>query len=716
MASLAEMKLCVQRLPQRVWVALAAAVLPLVAWCITGPVLLERRVEIAVRADKDHAGLVGAWSLEWARADGTTIDGMWLDVPKIEPPQPGPATVGPPKVLSPRAEPYSLPGYRFDRVVLRWRGAGMGLYDPGEVTLVDSIGGNRVRTMLRRVSQGGEGSTFRDGLYYADGESATMAWRMPLLTVMQVADVGIMYLALWGAGLAVWVITRRLAGQGFSPIRAAMAVVVAVHLWMAWKAPMLYCPDSMDYVYNANVFSRTHTFAHFLSWRLPGYSMFLWPFLAIEHFNATLGWVQAVMGLVTVWLAGRIVRTYLGPAWAALVILLVGIDPQLLNFERHAMPECLCTLMATLGVWTVTRGRFWGRSADIGRVLAALGLGLLLAGACYVRGNMMVLLGLLPLVMGVTAWLSGHRKSAVVLTLAAWMAGGAFLAPWVLKTKRGYGVYAFVVGSGYTRALSLAEDREMDLNQTNAFTAEEWEKIRVARQNKQMAAHGVLQELRDHVEGPMKDATAGLQPWTQQDARGRLLVAEALARHPTHRARHVGKMWLNQMGLWQVDGGVWQETSYWRLDLTQWVKGINYRVRPEDFRHLVQADVKQLYDRTVDSTAPWNTSAHQDAFRYICQLGDALRPVLGAASILAVLCVAARRRWELVMLGVVFLAHSWALAAMLLTGIDRYQTPLYPLMWGMACFAFAVLAKGFPRAVWTSDGPMADEASVAPRR
>ena len=652
--------------------------LAVAAWAAAGPLLLTRGAVIEASVQGQGA----EWSLVWLAADGSVVNGRWVEV--------GEGAV--------RLEgPVANRG--FECLGLRWSGAGVRVADAPAATLVERVLWWESRTALRP----GEGAAvLREGVWIAEGQEGMVAWRMPALTVAQVLDIALVYGLLLMGAAAVWGLVRvGDGGRWYTPERAALLLVVAVHAWMAVRAPLLYCPDSMDYAVNAKVLLETGSFEHFNAWRLPGYSVFLAPFVAWLHgWNFGLGVAQGVLGVVTAWLAGRCVGSMLSGPWAALAMVVVGLDPVLLAYERTAMPECLTAFMAMLAVWVALRGTFWGGAGMAGGCAAAAGLGLLLGTACYVRGNMQLLVLLLP--VAVAAWNArrGGWARGAVLGGVVLVVGVGCVVPWVVVNAGKYGRAEFVVGSGFTRAQSLVEAGLMDGNQAGVFPRGQAERVDAELKERRLGWERFMGELRGIEGTPVAARTAGMHEWTRLDARAREASAESVARAPAARVKHAFEGAANLLGVWPSDEAGARENAYWSEPLRVWSEpGLNYRVGPEAYGHLRPEVVRGVYDRTVESTAPWTKSDQGGAFQRLWTFGEVARPVWGVLVLVGLVGAVGRRRWALCVVGAAVVAHAAYLSGALHTVIDRYQAPLFPVMgvlavYGLACLAGAAREAG----------------------
>jgi hypothetical protein len=653
-------------------------------WFVRGPFVLSRQVTMDVKAT---AG-TGEWWLEWQNASGAARNGRWLELESME------GTIDTQLTTA-------VPNYQFDSLALRWRHApGVVLTQPAAVTLVERVLWFTVMTELHPLVEQPEGVTLENGAYSSKAPEGGVRWGMPAFTIAQAQDVAVLYVLLIAGFLVVFGAYHLKDGKPwYTPQRAVLLLVIAVHVWFIMRAPLLYCPDSMDYAVNSKLLLRNHTLEHFNAWRLPGYSIFLVPFIGGLHkFSFALGLAQGVLAVITAWLAGRTVRSFLPAPWPALVMLLVGLDPVLLGYARHAMPESLCACLCTLTVFLACRARFWTSEWLPLACLAGAGVGLLIAACCYLRGNMLVLAAGIPAAIAV--WPLAERRvwRGIALLLVIGVVAAGALAPWVIRNHRIYDRYEFVVGGGFTRALSAFEAGLLDLNQTAVFTREHWNTLEQSRAEGKLTQTTVLNDL-GKKETPLGAATQSLHPWTAKDLRAEHAASESLARAPTTRWGYSLRAFLNVSGLWGGELPGFRENFHWNNRLMEWREpGLNHEVEPTAFAHLPHEDAADIYDRTVSGTAEWNKTDQGQVFARLWTLTDLLRPLWAGLCLLGVLCAIGRRQWTLAILGGFAFVHAGALGFHLLTGIDRYQVPLLPMMsvlavYGLACMAGVVPAR-----------------------
>lgn len=669
-----------KRTHARTLLLIALVLLPaaVAAWAAAGPFFLARSVQIEATVQ----GAGARWALEWRRGNGDVINGRWLDVQAGD--EPGAVVLNSP-----------VRNKAFDTLALRWEGAEVRVKDPATATLVERLLWAELRTSLTPVTATvGEGA-LEDGFWVGEEEGGALVWRMPALTIAQVLDIAAAYVLLLALGLIAWLVV--MIGDGrtwYTPQRAALALVVVVHAWLAICAPMLYCPDSMDYAVNAKVLAKTRSFDHFNGWRLPGYSMFLVPFVAGLHkYNLGLGIVQAILGVLTAWLAGRTVGQFLSGAWAALALLVVGLDPVLLAYERMAMPECLTAFLGMLAAWLALRETWWAGPNRLRVCAGAVGLGLLLGAACYVRGNMQLLALALPCAVVAPLFASGAWRRGVVVGGVMLAVAAGCVTPWVMKNAQRHGRAQFVVGSGFTRAQSLVEAGLLDANQSGVFQHDKAAEVVSNLENRTQGWEGFMRELRRTDGTPVAARTSNLESWAQLDARAQEAADESVARNPAARWGHALRATGNLLGVWPADKPGSDENAYWSEPLRRWSEqGLNHRVPPEAYGHLKLTHTRDIYERTLERTEHWIRTDQADAFNRLWTFGEVARPVWAVLMFAGVIGALGRRRWGLLIVGAVVVGHALFLGGVLHTIIDRYQAPLYPIMSVLAVYGLACLA------------------------
>ncbi len=439
------------------WRWLLYSALSVAIWLAIGPVFLSRTVEFTLAAKS--AG--EKWSLEWQDQDGSPINGVWL-----EPESDSTGTLH----LDVK---QAIPNYRFAKLALRWWEApGAELLDPGPPRLTERVLWFHATPELARSEANIDGTKLGHDSFTSSKPDGGAVWLVPQWTPARAIDLAAVCLfILLGAAAVYGVYSLGNLRARYNPEVVAIIVVLVVHVWLALRSPLLFCPDSMDYAVNALRFiEKPVTVLHLNPWRMPGYSIFLIPFLRVAtHYSMLLGCAQGVLAVLTALMASRITRAYLSRPWGALTILLVGLDPVLAVWTRHAMPEVLCAFLATLIGWILVQRDLWARSPLYWSIPAAVGVGILGAALCYVRGNYQVLVALAPFAVGAWAWASGQSRRGLILGFLAFASAAGCLVPAIMYNYREYKRAEFVVGSGYTQANSLLEARALDRNQTGVL-------------------------------------------------------------------------------------------------------------------------------------------------------------------------------------------------------------------------------------------------------
>jgi len=666
--------------------------LPLVAlaWVIRGPFLLERRVEMDVTAR--NAG--EAWSLEWLDRSGGAINGRYLQLP---------ATSGD---LTARVE-SPVSNQRFTTLLLRWRGMpGLEVQDPKNVILTDRVLWWSVRTPLERRHNFLGNVERKDGVNRSTTADGGIAWAIPPFTMAMVADALVLYAIVAAGLLVIWTAYHIKDGRGwYTPERAAFTLVLGVHAWLSVRAPLAYCPDSMDYFVNTKQLIEEGIWNQFNTLRLPGYTLFTAPMLAWTHeFSLALGITQGVLAVLTAFMCGRIVAAFIprresGHPWSALTMLLVGLDPVLITYERLGMPECLTAFLCVLCIYLSVQRRFWAERSLSVAALGSMGLGVLLAAACYVRGNMTLAAAVVPLAAGAWALVGTDRpqwRRAFLITGLTWATVAGGIAPWLAYMHDKYGRVAFVLATGYGRCVNLADTDREDLNQTAVFGRERWENIAARRADGRLNGHQVMSELGLQEGTRLSEHIRGLHNWTAKDDASRVVADETAARNPEVHWAHSLRALCMQFALWPIEP-VWKDNEKWSGPL----RGVparhgNWWTKPENYKHFKRELTQDIYERTHSDDDRWTRSDESEVFAYWWSLAAQARPLWAALVVIGALAAITRRQWVLLIIGTLVLAHASVLAFHVLTGIDRYQAPMYPLMSVLAVYAIACLAGAAP--------------------
>ncbi len=471
----------------------------------------------------------------------------------------------------------------------------------------------------------------------------------------------------------------------------ALAVIVGVRIWMAWWAPPLLTADSFDYIVGGARFFETGDWSVFGGWRVPGYGLFLgifwtaWPAWAVA---AAAG--QAALGVVTAVLCRSMLLRIAPAAWATAAMLLVGLDPELLAFERIMLSEALSAFLLTLIAWIVVRNtapRGWGMT-----VVSAVVIGLCCAALVYVRANFQTMVLLAPAGLLFAVWRTrGDAARAIICAAVAGVVMIGGIAPWLVRNTREYNETKMVVRSEFAKVVFLWNNRDFDMNQTAVHTYADFKRLR-DRRGAGMEVWGYTAELSEQA----RRDTNGEPASVYYDRLCGVLAAESLARRPFDVLQSSGKALATQLGLW-VQGrltgnqanaelaapfrGTWQHTA----------GNILFDASTLSSRWDREL-VGEVINRAAEPIAPLKTSPHAGTFDDLFGGYRFLRPLLAALMIIG--GVIALRRWDRVVVIVVMIAtaNAAALAVLLYCPLERYRIAITPLIAVAAVYALYRLA------------------------
>lgn len=615
----------------------------LLAWAALGPVATTRSI----------ASLPGDTPIEWRGDDGASINGVWvLDTAPLRAPARGIREV---RADRPVQVTERVLGMRGRGTTLDPRGAwtavpaGLGLADALACAVLGAVLGGLLGALACAARRATPGPTPCPTLRPNDAPAMPASSRP----------------APWPALLAVLI--------------AAVA-----HGEWALKSPLIFCPDSMDYAVRALELVQRGDFHTFDALRTPGFSVVLAGLSALHlPLAPALGVLHTLVAAVIAWviadIAGRVLgagRVAGGFALAAGVA--ATLDPVVLLWSRHAMPEMLATGAATLAVWAAFRaGRHWVWWAILSGVLAAV--------AAYTRGNLQVVVALCPIIVLLAVARCcgpGRALAAAALCLASAL---ALLAPWSLRNARTFGVPALAVGSQYARVLSASDAGILDLNQSAAF-----DRAAAARLASTPSPSGF--EVIRLVDRSRLAARGGAShPWIASERRLQIIADESARRWPDRHWRAVLRGALNLAGLWPMSDPGFREHEWWG---SAWRSGdrTNFWNPPEDYGHLTPDLTRRVHDQNVlpinfrISDAAWEALRR---WKWV-QVGLALLSLVACAWLWHA------RRWAEAAIFMLPWVHAIALAVLTGTGIDRYQVPLFPLatlagVFGLWCLLRSVM-------------------------
>jgi hypothetical protein len=503
-------------------------------------------------------------------------------------------------------------------------------------------------------------------------------------------------------------------GVGF----VILLAVVGVRLWMGSWAPILFLPDSVDYAAGGVNWVGGESLDRFRPVRVPGYAIFIgWLYQLPWKLNGMLSLTQGLMGVLTALLAWSISRKLMGRGWAALAFVVVGLNPLLIAWERCAMSETLTTFLITLIVWVVLwRRRFEARRTETtptsapraaevpvrpANELAWMGVsilaGVLLVVGVYVRGNVQVLVPLVPILIVMEASRRIGWRRGAVLGFVCLATSVGLLMPRILANKRDYGVASVMVASSRNQFILAEPNGVMDMNHARAFTFEQWRDmadLRAARKITEWDLHNRVNTSRAPVpvgrRGSPTDETRG--PGVDE-AKGEFVVKESYARRGPERLRVANAAMWNLIGLypWSRLHG-FQENEYWTrplrgIDLTKGSNFFDTQAHAMKYGKGGEAIYTECHRDISGMVRGTNPRVFNEWF-----MGDrALRPLFAGLMLIGLLASLIRREWTMAWIIGAVVLHAGALAALTMAGIDRYGVPFEPLLRVGAVYGLSVL-------------------------
>ena len=512
--------------------------------------------------------------------------------------------------------------------------------------------------------------------------------------VLGVAGLWLMFMVVRSVGQLAVAAARRGSHWGRLLDGAAGAAVIAAHVGMAAWAPFLLTSDSFDYLGDAAVLVETRSFSHWGYYRTPGYSVFAAPFLVLfRDFATALGYAQGVLGILTAYFAYRIARTFLPWPWPALALLLVGLDPVLLTYERYALSECLTTFCVTLAAWLlVWQAACYRTAAPRGGavLLAALIIGIVCGAAAYVRPNLLMLTVLLPLFLVWVCWRGGVRGRVLMQAGLTLVIALACITPWLLRNRSPAGDTALAFGAQANRLGGLWNFDAADINQTAMLSYERWQELR----NEPGAARRSVYEVMPALVGcPVlwrPPTLAEAEQWEQ--AYGQL-AREAVARHPRRTVRAMGIALASQLGLWpKFDHPSAAENEAWS-SLVRGGAGLgptNFPPMPAEHWHA--ARIGTLAERSGRDITYLQRSTTARWFDELFRTWRQARPFIALLFLAGLMLALGARVYPLAAIGLLALGNALALAALVFSPIDRYSAPFLPLVGVVAIYTLSRLA------------------------
>ncbi len=414
------------------------------------PQMLERQIRFDLRLSNANGG----WSLRWVRAADGIENGVWL------------------AAQTPVEVRQALPTYRFDQLALHWDDSPGTSVNLSHARVIEFAYGIPIRERpLKPITSAEFVTTSSDGSLPLSGFTGFGRTAYAGGYAITLLGLGIVFAVVAVTARVRWTNVARRAPW---PV-LAIVLVALVRVWVATWAPFFYSWDSMDYFAKGLEFLRSHSLEQFDAIRPAGYSLWLALCLSLGAApSLTIPAASALLGVATAVLTYLMLRRFVAPPWPVVGLLLVGLDPILLMFERYALTETLTTFLVVLIVWAVTTPFARDATRLSGRVHELCGaafVGLCCAAAIYVRSNLTPLLVLAPLALLLAAlqrpmkrWfrLAGPIVALGVMAL--------FLPPSVLRT-RAAASHEF---TPLKRLESAGELGQLDFNQTALYTHDAW--------------------------------------------------------------------------------------------------------------------------------------------------------------------------------------------------------------------------------------------------
>jgi hypothetical protein len=453
---------------------------------------------------------------------------------------------------------------------------------------------------------------------------------------------------------------RLLATRG--AMFAGLGVIAGVRLWMACWSPVLVLIDSAEYIYAAQSLAEAGGFAEFGPWRAPGLPALLAPLIALHPWPETVFcWLQAGSGVLVAWLVYDLVRRAGGPGWGLAAMLVVGLDPVLMGWERHVMTEAPAAILVTASGWALV-GLIQGGGTPRRAMARAACVGLLAGGAALVRADALVLVVGAPVIVAIGAWRGVGARRALILGLLSALSAGAVLGPWVVRQQARYGTPEVTIGRGAARAIFAWYAGALDANQSTRVPFDTWRRAR-GRPPTGDAVFAFMYELADT---PSPAATFD-ERWLWSDREAGPVADESRSRLAGESAAEACRALASHLGFNRLfDRPSYRNTDYymaplrglalsgggtnWARPVTPWEAG-GGTTRVERIQARTIRDVRGLSRR-------WEPRAF-DAW-YLA--AARARWVFGVVFVLGLASAAGRGGAVPLALGVIWLLHAGALS------------------------------------------------------
>lgn len=503
-----------------------------------------------------------------------------------------------------------------------------------------------------------------------------------------------------------------------------LGVVTLVHVWMAAWAPVIFLADGVDYVVNAQVLWQKlsgplgageswwgHVHAatsHLGAYRMPGVSLVLAGFMALfSQPEPAMVWAQALGGVLISVMCFDVARRFMPRGAALLVMLLVGVDPVGLIWERHIMSEATLSFALVLWMWLLVRLFFAARqeSSHRGSLASwAIVLGLVAGFAPLIRGNALLLLAATPPAIVFTLFGAARPGRWALLALLAGLTSGVVIAPWVAHVNARYGKPTVFIGAGFANFGFTYIAGLIDPNQTRVFDEAEYGRAAALG-----PATGNPYPLAALVNASSRLAAApGRDPWVQQDYRSQVMAAESRARAgPLALRRMIAGFVHHTLRLGPSPSA---PTSYWGSNLFgpgyEGLEDMNWAVSPANHSQIgVFPDVvRKVYERTRRDVSYLKKSPNPPVLRAMYFGFEYVRMALGGLFLIG--GVMALREWNRPLLVVwgVCLVTILAFCYLVFGGEERYVEPLFAPMTLLGVFGLARVMQEIARPPRRSSG------------
>lgn len=644
------------------------------------PALVTRRVEWSL--DLQAAG--PAWEVLYTPADARhPANGYWMD-----PAEHGVSEAGSLfTTLEPMVFTRPLPTRAVRWVSLRWHDQPAGAaYRVNGLSVRTRLFGSVVHTEHMAPPPGGAPwmPAAGDGRADFDVSPVRGVYTLAVFGVAfaaSAAGLGVLGLLMVAAGW--WDrLLERLPVLPLTPRRtrvltiASVALVVGVPAYLAWWSPVTLFSDSTAYIWLAKLLWETRDISHFDGWRMPGYAVFIAPWVAKSvDYPFWVGVSQGVLGVLGALAAFDIVRRRgLRAPWPQVAMLMVALNPMMMVWQRVMLSECLGAFFVMAGAWgfTVLEPRLRRDDPASRRwlYLGFAGLGVLAGAASLTRGN----LQLLPLAFAGGAVLTGLLAGAGAArraVLAVMVMGVVFvliLLPVLLHNHRTFDRRSLVVGASAGRTVFAWQNTDIDFNQTAAFSLEEYRDLRERVGRGEVSEWGfcAMMQRNERISVP-----EGSHPWVVRDLRSGFVLKESVARMPDRYAYRLMTAAMAHLGFW-VDH------PWYFSRLAQEMLGI-YRGSHVTIKTTLYDDVNRFpeyirptLERAVRDISAVPDSLHSRAYRHWWSVWREARPVLSVLLILGAVRSLVRRDVTALMLAGLVFANIAGVVVVQFSGETRY--------------------------------------------